>query len=481
MPSYPLLPLGSRFTTTLRAFASDPGLPFDQALPEAAVQQAADEDGLDFARGPDDVYTPALTLWAFLAQVLSASKSCVAAVARVMALRIALGLPPCSAHTGGYCKARAKLPEDFLRRLTYLVGEAVEDQAPDGWRWRGRRVLLADGCEVTAADTPANQKAYPQPSSQGPGLGFPMIRLVVLLTFATAGLVGAACGPHQGKESGETALLRELLDRLRRVDVAVADRYYCSYWMVALLWQQGVDVVFRLHQRRGYDFRRGQRLGQGDHVVVWAKPQRPGWMDRETYARLPEELTVREVRFRVEVPGYRPEAIVAATTLCDAGRYSREDIADLYHRRWHVELDVRALKQTLKMDRLTCKTPAMVRRELWAHLLGYNLVRKVVAQAALARGLSPRQVSFAGAVQTLEAFRWLLVCSREEAGGAVCLAALLAIGAHEVGDRPGRCEPRRVKRRPKAYARLTKPRAAARAELLCRGAGQAERSARRGR
>ena len=481
MPSYLPLPLGSRFSTTLQAFVQDPGLPFDQVLAEATVQQVAEDHGLDFAPGPDDVYTPALTLWAFLAQVLSAGKSCVSAVARVMVLRIALGLPPCSAATGGYCKARAKLPEDFLRTLTYRVGDAVEEQAPDAWRWRGRRVLLADGCELTAADTAANQKAYPQPGSQKPGLGFPLIRLVVLLTFATAGLVGAACGPHQGKESGETALLRELLGRLRPGDVVVADRYYCSYWMVALLWQRGVDVVFRLHQRRGYDFRRGRRLGPGDHVVVWAKPQRPGWMDRESYARLPDDLTVREVRFRVAVPGYRPEAIVAATTLGDARAYSKDDIADLYHRRWHVELDIRAIKQTLKMDRLVCKTPAMVRRELWAHLLGYNLVRKVMAQAALARGLSPRQVSFAGAAQTLEAFRWLLMWGRDKARGAVCLAVLLAIGTHEVGDRPGRYEPRRVKRRPKEYARLTKPRAEARTALLLRGASQAERAARRGR
>jgi hypothetical protein len=466
MPSYPFLPLGSRFTTTLQAFAHDPGLPFAQALPEAAIQQAADDNGLNFANGPDDVYNPAITLWAFLAQVLSAGKSCVAAVARVLVLRLTLGLPPCSSNTGASCKARAKLPEEFLRGLTYLVGNATEDQAPDGWRWRGRRVLLADGCEVTAADTPPNQKAYPQPDSQGPGLGFPMIRLVVLLTFATASLVGAACGPHQGKETGETSLFRALLERLRAGDVVVADRYYCSYWMVALLAQRGADVVFRLHQGRDYDFRRGRRLGQGDHVVVWIKPQRPAWMDQETYARLPEQLTIREVIFRVEVPGCRTKGVVAATTLCDAGQYRKEDIADLYHRRWHVELDIRAIKQTLKMEYLACKAPAMVRRELWAHLLGYNLVRKVMAEAAASRGLSPRQVSFAGAVQTLEAFRWLLLCSRGEVLEAARRAVLVAIGTHEVGDRPGRYEPRRVKRRPKHYGWLTQPRAEARAQLL---------------
>jgi len=159
MSSYPILPLGSRFTTTLQAFAQDPGQPFDQALPEEVIQQVADDEDLHFAAGSDDVYTPALTLWAFVTQVLSASKSCVAAVARVMILRIALGLPPCSANTGAYCKARAKLSESFLQRLTYTVGEAVEDSAPDSWRWLHRRVLLVDGFTVTAADTPVQKRA----------------------------------------------------------------------------------------------------------------------------------------------------------------------------------------------------------------------------------------------------------------------------------------------------------------------------------
>jgi Transposase DDE domain len=261
---------------------------------------------------------------------------------------------------------------------------------------------------------------------------------------------------------------------LRPGDVVVADRYYCSYWMVALLQQRDVAVVFRLHQRRDYDFRRGRRLGPGDHVVVWRKPQRPDWMDKETYARLPEQLTIREVRFRVTQPGYRPEAIIAATTLCDAEQYRKEDIADLYHQRWHVELDIRAIKQTLKMDQLVCKTPAMVHREVWAHLLGYNLVRKVLAEAATIRGCSPRQVSFAGGLQTLEAFRWLLLCSPAVVRDTVCQTLLLAIGSHEVGERPGRYEPRRVKRRPKEYRRLTQAREAAR-KASRRTRGEADR------
>src|SRR5215210_21524 len=250
MLSYP--PTGTRPTlaTVLTSFAQADGLPFADALTEQDVQRACDEEGVCFGQGQDDVSTPAVTLWAFLAQCLSASKSCVAAVARVLVLRVALGLPPCGAGSGAYCKARAKLPESLLRRLALQVGTEVERQAPDPWRWKGRRVVLADGCELSLPDTPPNQKEYPQGSQHKPGLGFPRLRLVVLLGYATACLLAAALGPCQGKEAGETALFRQLLDRIGPGDVVVADRYYCSWWLLALLRQRGADVCFRLHHRR---------------------------------------------------------------------------------------------------------------------------------------------------------------------------------------------------------------------------------------
>jgi len=457
--------LGSRFTALLHSYAQDDGLPFASVLTEGDIQRAADAEGVTFATADDDVYTPAVTLWGFIGQVLSGQKSCVAAVARIIVLRIAMGLPPCSAATGAYCKARAKLPERFLRRLTYQVGSQLEDQAPAHWRWHHRRVLLADGSTVTLADTPENQKAYPQQRGQNRGLGFPMIRLVVLLTFATATIVGCAFGPYQGKETGETALLRELFEQLRSGDVVVADRYHCSYFMIALFLQHGVDVAFRLHQLRHYDFRRGRRLGQGDHVVEWVRPQRPKWMSQATYAAMPETLTVRELRFNVDNPGFRTREIIVATTLLDDRTYTKADVAELYHHRWMAELDLRAIKRTLGMERLTCKTPAMARKELWAHLLGYNLVRKVAAQAAWERGLCPRQISFAGAVQTLEAFRELLIATDQHV--LICRQMFQAIATHQVGDRPGRVEPRCVKRRPgNQYPNLHEPRDQARARLL---------------
>jgi hypothetical protein len=243
------------FATTLRSFAQGDALPLER------LEDLCDQEGVHFAQGDDDVWTPAVTLWAFLVQCLGGHKSCAAAVARVLVLRVALGLPACAAATGAYCKARAKLPEPLLRRLTLQVGNAVEDQAPDDWRWHRHRVLLADGVECSLPDTEANQKEYPQPSTQKPGLGFPLIRLVVLLTFATAALVGAALGPRQGKGTGETALFRALLEQVRAGDVVVADRSYCSYWLLALLRERGADVAFRLHQRRRYDFRRGAAAG----------------------------------------------------------------------------------------------------------------------------------------------------------------------------------------------------------------------------
>jgi hypothetical protein len=293
-----------------------------------------------------------------------------------------------------------------------------------------------------------------------------MIRLVVMLSLATALLTGLALGPYQGKETGEPALFRELLDRLRRGDVVLADRYFCSYFLVVLLRERGVDVVFRLHQRRGVDFRRGRRLGRDDHVVVWHRPDRPTWMDRETYAAMPATLTVREVRTQVDTPGFRVQEVVVVTTLLDAVECSREDITDLYHDRWHVELDIRAIKSSLQMEVLRCRTPAMLRKEIWTTFLGYNLVRKVSCQAALVAGKHPRQISFTATLQAVRASWETLTHSRGVDRLTLGKALLAALGREVVGDRPDRCEPRAVKRRPKKQALLTVPRKEARAALL---------------
>ena len=302
-------------------------------------------------------------------------------------------------------------------------------------------------------------------TSQKPGAGFPILRLVALLGLATGAALGAAMGPYAGKETGETALLRALLDQLRAGDVLVADRYYCSYWMVARAQALGVDVVFRMHQLRHDDFRRGRRLGAADPIVTGAKPQRPQWMDAATYAALPDTRTVRELRVTVNKPGYRVKELVVATTLCEAAAYPKEDIAALYHDRWHAELDLRSIKSFLGLEMLRCQTPAMARKEVWMNLLAYNLVRKVQAQAGVKKEVTPRSLSFAGALQALHAFRWVLLLVEDKRG--LLLGCLLDVVAqHRVGDRPDRYEPRKVKRRWKTYGLLQKPRAEERAALL---------------
>ncbi len=460
--------LGSRFTSLLHTYAQDDGLPFASVLTEQDIQNAAVAEGIRFGQGENDVYSPAVTLWGFIGQVLGGHKSCVAAVARIIVLLSAMGRGVCAAETGAYCKARAKLSERFCRRLAYQVGTELENQAPSHWRWHDRRVLFIDGTTITLPDTLENQEAYPQPCTQRPGMGFPMIRLVVLLTFATAAMVGAAWGRYRGKQTGESALFRQLLEQLAAGDVVVADRYYCSYRMIALLGQRGVDAVFRFHQLRRSDFRRGTRLGRSDHIVQWQRPQKPTWMDDATYATMPETLTVRELRFQIDEPGCRTRDVIVATTLLDDSVYSKDDVSDLYGQRWQAELDLRSIKQTLRMGTLSCKTPAMIHKEIWVHLLGYNLVRKVAAQAAWENNLCPRQISFAGTAQILEQFASLLLGSPLDQRAGHCHNLFAAVASHRVRNRPGRFEPRRLKRRIDKYPMMRYPRPQER-EAMCNG------------
>lgn len=457
---------GGSFQQFLRTFLQDDGTRFREVLPEEQIERFAKEANLSFGAGNNDIYAVPLTLWAFVTQAVSEAKSCLAAVARVLAWLTKLGRPVCNAGTGAYCKARAKLTETFLAMLTCDVGRQLEDQAGDAWRWHGKRVVLVDGSTLSMPDTPANQEAYPQMRSQRPGVGFPIVRWVALLGLATGAVLGSAVGPYRGKQTGEMALFRTLLSALGRGDVVVADRYYCSYWMVALLLAQGVDVVFRKHQLRHTDFRRGRRLGRHDHLVTWTKPQRPKWMDQATYDALPETIDLREVRTQVTKPGCRVKELIVVTTLRDHETYSRDEILDLYHERWQAEIDLRSIKTQMKMEVLRCKTPAMVRKEIWAHLLAYNLVRKVMAAAAAAHNLTPRQLSFAGAMQTLNEFRTLLLHASAAELPEMTARILAAIARHRVGNRPDRVEPRKVKRRPKGYSRLLQSRAKERAQLL---------------
>jgi putative transposase len=466
MSSYVSTPFCLSFEQALAPFLNAEGLPFAAVLPAAVVEQTFADAAVDFGATPKAVFTPAVTLWAFLSQVLEEDKSCRAAVSRVAALLVASGPRTCSEDTAAYCRARAKLPTLLLQQLTRESASNLETLVPREWLWHGKQVILVDGTTVTMPDTPENQKAYPQLSSQAPGAGFPIARMVVLISLATACVLDMALAPYEGKETGETALLRQLLDGLQPGTVLLADRYYCSYWLVALAQMRGVDVVFRMHQLRDYDFRRGQQLGTEDHVVLWQRPQRPEWMDEATYATIPATLTVRELREEITTAGCRTEEIVVVTTLTEVATYSKEEIADLYHQRWHVEPDIRAIKESLNMDHLRCQTPFMVEKEIWVHFLAYNLIRKASCQAAQLNHVHPRAVSFTATKQTLNAARSQLTRAslREQVRQGELL--LRQVGKERVGNRPNRCEPRLVKKRPKQYKHLKEPRAQVRARLL---------------
>ncbi len=451
---------------TCRQLQDGEGLPFAEHLPAHVVHAALRRVGGAFRQR---LYTPTLTLWTFLAQLLDPDHSCRQAVARLLAWLAACGRPLCSARTGAYCKARARLPEALLARLTRDTGQQVLDAAEDAWLWKGRVVQVVDGTGISLPDTPANQKAYPQHAAQKVGVGFPLVRVVVLFALAVGTVLDAAYAPYRGKGTGEPSLFRTLQDRLGRGDVLLADRYYCTYWEVCAALTRGADVVLRLHGSRKVNFRRGRRLGSGDKLVWWSKRRRPEWMSVAEYQQLPDELCLRAVRVRVRKTGFRVDQLVVVTTILDPSAASAGDIAQLYRARWQAELNLRSLKITLQMDILRGQSPEMVRKELWGHLLVYNVVRGLMAQAARASGLLPREVSFTGALQTFNAFRPLLeVAADETAALRLWLAMIAAMGQHEVGNRPDRWEPRKVKRRPKNYTRLNEPRAKAKKRMATR-------------
>jgi hypothetical protein len=402
------------------------------------------------------IYTPAVTIWVFLAQCLSADHSCREAVAGLIAWRLARREKPCSAETGAYCTARDKVPEAACLQLLRETGRQAEEEAPQEWRWLGHRVLDVDGSTFTMPDTPANQAEYPQLSSQRRGCGFPIARIVVVFSLAVGTVLDAALGKYQGKLTGENSLFRTLHALLKAGDVVLADRYFSGWFDLALLQQRSAHVVVRKHQLRATDFRTGQRLGPDDQLVCWKKPQRPSWMSAEEYAHLPDSLMLREIRVRVTQPGFRTQELVVVTTLLDPQQYPAEAIATLYRRRWQAELNLRSLKVVLQMDHLRCKTPHRVRNEFYMHLVAYNLIRRVMAVAAARAGREPWTVSFKGTLQT--AHRLLPLLATSISTDAWCNALLDALAAHTVGDRPNRCEPRVKKRRPKPYRKMTKPR-----------------------
>jgi hypothetical protein len=440
-------------------FLQDGNLPFSDILSTELIEQAliALQVGLI-----DCVYTPLVTLCVFLGQVLSADHSCRAAVARLIAYRVARRERPCSAETGAYCQARKRLPEEFFSQLARQTGRQLDAKAKSDWLWKNRRVHIFDGATVSMPDTYENQQAYPQPPQQKPGLGFPLMRIAAIFSLACGAVLDVGICRYAGKGQSELALLRQMWSIFRPGDIMLADRLMCAWTELVMLKQRDVDSVCRFNSaNRKTDFRRGKRLGKDDHIVTWFKPTKPRSIDRQTYNALPESLTIRECRVPIAQPGFRVKVVVIATTLLDHIAYPPSKLAELYRARWNAELDLRSLKQTMQMDVLRCKTPELVRKELWTHILAYNLIRTIIAQAAHKHDLEPRSISFKGTIQTLEAFQPVISLQGEhDAARRLSLyhGLLDAIATHRVADRPDRYEPRAKKRHHRNFAYLRKPR-----------------------
>jgi hypothetical protein len=448
-----------------RQFLQDRDLPFSNILSEEIVADAVEAIDVYWM---DRIYSPLVTLWVFLGQVLSQDHSCRSAVARLIAHRVSRGQRPCSSETGAYCQARKRLPESLFSEVARRTGRALDGQVAPEWLWKKRRVYAFDGSTVVMPDTPANQRAYPQLYNQQPGAGFPIARIAAVFSLSCGAVLDLAIRRYSGKGQSELGMLRCLWDVFRPGDVMIADRYMCAWTEMVMLKERGVDTVVRLHVMRKADFRRGKRLSQDDHIVEWPKPQKPRSIDTKTYNTLPEFLMVRECRVHVEQPGFRSKTITVATTLLDA-EITKTDIAQLYRARWNAELDLRSLKITMQMDMLRCKSPELVRKEIWTHILAYNLIRTIMAQAAIRYDVEPRSISFKGAIQTLEAFQPLVAILGERNSTVrrqLYEDILAAIVVHRVANRPDRIEPRRLKRRPKKYEWLRKSRHDAKRDII---------------
>jgi hypothetical protein len=435
------------------------GLPFGDVLTETMIQQTLEDEGVSYR---NRLYTPMITLWTWLCQVIDKDKSCKNAVSRITSYLAASGETPPSTDTGAYCKARKRLKERLLPRLLRYTGKHLHEQ--DQELWCGRRVSLVDGSTVTMADTEENQSEYPQPESQAQGCGFPMANIVALFCLKTGALIEAVIG---ALTTHEINLFRSLYDCLQPGDVILGDRLYGTYADICLLKARGIDSVFRIHWRRKTDFRRGKILGCYDHIVEWTKPLRCSQgLASVLYAQLPESIMLREVRFRVEVKGFRPQHITLTTTLLDAELYTKEALAELYSHRWDVEIDLRHLKTTMKMEHLPCKTPQMVRKEFYMHLLAYNLIRTIMFQASVEYGGTPLGISFQATIQHQHNFSYALAYVDAEVVDRLYETLLYLVSKERLLIRPGRVEPRLKKRRPKDYKYLQKPRRQLRMELI---------------
>lgn len=398
------------------------------------------------------LFPPTETLAMFVAQAMSADRSCQHAVNQAVIHRLINGLPGCSTYTGGYCQARQRLPLEMVSELARYLGQQIDHQLMQQWLWQGRRVRLVDGTTLTMPDTASNQAAFPQQGAQKPGLGFPICRLVGITCLSSGALLNAAIGRFNGKGGDEQSLLRSIENTLETGDVLLGDAFYPTYFFIARMQARGIDILMEQQgaRKRVTDFRRGKHLGTRDHLIYLDKPKiKPDWMSEEDYRQAPTQLEVRE---------FKAGGKIMITTMTNPETERKEDLKNLYKQRWHVELDIRNIKAIMGMDVLSCKTPEMIVKEIWVYLLAYNLIRLLMVQAAFMADILPREISFKHSLQL-----WLIWSQRMDTSDDKMLLTVCGLMAQQqVGNRHGRIEPRALKRRPKAYPLLMVPRPQAR-------------------
>ena len=404
----------------------------------------------------EHIYSVRRTFFGFLYQVLNPGCPCREIVRQIQALCALASPRRVSGDTGAYCLARGRLPLEILARLRCAVAAQAEKA---GELWKGFRVKVIDGTGISMPDTPKNQRAYPQSREQKPGCGFPFMKIVGVFSLATGSLLDYAKG---NKHQHELSLLRRLLDQFKPGDLALADRGFCCYTLLALLGSKKVPALFRLHHARDGDLRKGKRLGRNDRLMVWKKPpnwQRRSYLPAALWQHIAAELPVRILRCRLRRAGYRTRRLTLVTTLVDAQLYPAEQLALLYAKRWQIELWFRDIKTSMGMEVLRCQSPAMIHKELEMFFIAYNLIRGCMIQASQRHGAEVQRLSFKGTVDGVRQFSVAITQARSGKKQKELIDKLLqTIAADLVPERPGRREPRAVKRRPKPCAWLTKPR-----------------------
>lgn len=443
-------------------FTQSYGLPFSEILPASRIEKAIDELSIKYKRR---LFDPFVTLWAFISQVLDADKSCHNAVSRVIAWLSTLNVEKPSTDTSAYCQARKRLPEKLLQKLFTDSGSNLETQASQENLWCGRHVKVLDTSTLSMPDTPENQQTYPQSNRQKLGCGFPTVKIGVLFSLVTGAVMNMAIDVLN---TNDIKFARKLYEFLIPDDVLLGDSAFCSYADYYFIKNHGCDAVFRKHHGRHQKMQDGLILNQHDKLVQWQKPKTcPRTLIQEEFAQLPETLSVREITYKINVPGFRTTEITLITTLLDSSAFSTSALIELYGLRWHVELDLKHLKTSMGMDILRSKTPSMVHKEIYAYFLAYNLLRSLMWQAGNTYGVPPLRLSFQGTRHHLDNFISELLSVSHSPRLKEIYRTLLKVIVHKsVPNRPGRVEPRVRKRRPKAYPLMNQPRSVLRKKMV---------------